>query len=297
MNQPLPDKKELQPGAALLARPLLPLVRLLLMLYLTGPFSRIDEVLAQLHEPLETAGIRYPEPDRLLAPHRDILLNFEKLKTPAATPTPTVLDEARQPLALLEALEYLVCHAVLNRELEVINSLLCAPCRCTLCCTGPDPGMAQEFFEIPLTPKEISLFDLPLIDTSPSRSTDSTAEPPLLHQGREFYRTGPALYHWRQGWSMILPQAGRCPRLDHRGGCGIYLQRPKVCRLPQIFSYLLEEQPPTTGAAAGEAAPVYLARHKLLAVWDCPYVQILQDEIGRFAETSGLEPVFRQNKG
>lgn len=294
MNQPLPDKKELQPGAALLARPLLPLVRLLLMLYLSGPFSRIDEVLAQLHEPLETAGIRYPEPDRLLAPHRDILLNFEKLKNPAAIPT--VLDEARQPLALLEALEYLVCHAVLNRELEVINSLLCAPCGCTLCCTGPDPGMAQEFFEIPLTPTEISLFDLPLIDTPASGSTDSTAEPPLLHQGREFYRTGPALYHWRQGWSLILPQAGRCPRLDHRGGCGIYLQRPKVCRLPQIFSYLLEEQPPTTGAA-GEAAPVYLARHKLLAVWDCPYVQILQHEIGRFAETSGLEPIFRQNKG
>jgi len=295
MDLPLIDKKELQAGVDLLARPLLPLVRLLQLLYLTGPFSRVDEVLDQLREPIETAGIRYPEPDRLLAPHRDLLAGFEKLKSQA--PFATVLDEEGQPLDRLTALEAQVCHAILGRELETINSLLCAPCGCTLCCTGPAPGMAQEFFEIPLQPEETALFPLPRIDTPSSRAASSTTEPPLLHQDREFYRAEPALYHWRQGWSMILPQAGGCPQLTAAGGCRIYPSRPRVCRLPQIFSYLLEEQTPPSGAGAGTVTPVYLARHKLLAVWDCPYVRTLREEIARFAETSGLEPIFRHNKG
>ncbi|MFH7320780.1 YkgJ family cysteine cluster protein [Desulfurivibrio sp. D14AmB] len=295
MNQPLPDKKELQAGVDLLARPLLPLVRLLQLLYLTGPFSRVDEVLEQLHEPLETAGILYPEPDRLLAPHRDLLADFEKLKSRAAIAT--VLDEEGQPLDRFTALESWICHTILSRELETINSLLCAPCGCTLCCTGPAPGLTQEFFEIPLQPEETALFPLPRIDTPASRKSSSASEPPLFHQDREFYRAEPALYHWRQGWSMILPQARRCPQLTAAGGCRIYPSRPRVCRLPQIFSYLLEERLPPAGAGSGASPPVYLARHKLLVIWDCPYVRTLREEIARFAEASGLEPIFRHNKG
>jgi len=42
--------------------------------------------------------------------------------------------------------------------------------------------------------------------------------------------------------------------------------------------------------------PVYVARNKVLGVWDCPYVRKYQDEIGAYAEMSGLEPVFKKSK-
>jgi Fe-S-cluster containining protein len=298
MPQASVAKSQLQAGRRLLARPLLPLVRLVQLLYLTGPFARIEEVLEQLREPLATAGVNYPEPDLVLAPHREILRRFETLKEPGAAPA-TILDEQHQPLSLLEALAAEVGQAILERELEEINSLLCGPCGCTLCCTGPSPEMTQEFFEIPLASAETSLFALPRIDSPASRAGDSAAEPPLLREGRPFYQGEPAIYHWHRGWSLILPRQSRCPQLDELGGCQIYPQRPQVCRRPQIFAYLLEEQPapaPTAPGAEDSPGPVYFARHKLLAIWDCPYVRTLQDEIARFAEASGLEPVFRANK-
>ncbi len=333
MNPAVPSPSELQAGAALLARPLLPLVRLLQLLYLAGPFRRIEELLAELPDPLETGGINYSQPQNLLTPYRDILAGFEILKGNAAAPADqllddnypahtggncsavprvgasgpvprsvgfasradrpktgcriVILDEKGEALSALEAVEYRVCHAILQRELETINSLLCAPCRCTLCCTGPEEAMAQEYFEIPLTPEETSLFNLPRIDTPVSRAAADPADSQL--------RQGPALYHRSRGWSMILPKESRCPQLDQEGGCRIYPQRPRVCRLPQIFSFLLEEQP-TAAEEETDSQPRYLARHKLLAIWDCPYVQCLQEEVGRFAELSGLKPIFRQNK-
>lgn len=312
MPQPLPDRSNLQAGIHLLRRPLLPLVRLCQLLYLTGPFNEIEELLSQLNEPLTTAGIDYPAPAQLLAPHREALQLFTALKRPGPNrageyeaphlaaprthsfpgpgaqlpPPPMVLNEQDQPLARLEALEAVVCHAVLTAELAQINSLLCGPCRCTLCCTGPTPEMSQDFFEIPLAPAELELFSLPRHDSPASRSRQSSDEPPLLRGNLPFYRDRPALYHWQSGWSLILPRAGRCPQLNDRGGCQIYLQRPEVCRRPQIFPYLLET----------DAHGHQRLRHKLLAVWDCPYVQALRGEIIFFAEASGLEPVFRTNK-
>lgn len=290
-----PPLTALEAGRRLLARPLLPLVRLLNLLYLTGPFATIEELLAQLSEPVETGGLLYPEPDQLLRPLLPELREMEKLKTGAA-PEWVIADENGQPLSPLEALELWVNQAVLVRELEAINSLLCGPCHCTLCCTGPGPEMAQEFFTIPLTAAETQLFTLPITDTAASRVSDALAEPPLTVQGAPFYRQGPGLYHWRSGWSLVLPRATTCPQLAQDGRCRVYPERPQVCRRPQIFAYVIEE---INGEEDGQptAAARWRQRNALLAIWDCPYVRALQDEIGRFAELSGLEPIFRANKG
>ncbi|MDZ7642502.1 MAG: YkgJ family cysteine cluster protein [Desulfurivibrio sp.] len=296
MRQNTPDKKELQAGARLLARPLLPLVRLVQLLYLTSPFSQIEELLVQLREPLTTAATTYSDPYELLLGHLDLLRIFEELKKQGGPP-PVIVNEAGEPLSTLEAVEYQVCHAVVERELEEINSLLCAPCHCSLCCTGPEPGMKQEFFEIPLEAAECQNFPLPRVDTPQSRQLDSNSEPPLQRHQSPFYRHQPALYHWRHGWSMILPSQSRCPQLDRQGGCRIYPRRPAICRRPQIFSYLLGELAEDREAAGTTTKrPTPRACHKLLAVWDCPYVRALQDEIADFATKSGLQPIFSRNK-
>ncbi|MDF1615164.1 YkgJ family cysteine cluster protein [Desulfurivibrio dismutans] len=288
------DADHFQAGRQLLQRPLLPLVRLVHLLFLTGPFTTLGELLSQLTEPLETAGINYDRPADLLAPHLTALRPLEALKDPASEAKKiTILDQHDHPLPAMEALAMQVNQAVLEQELEAINSLLCGPCRCSLCCTGPTEEMRQLFFEIPLQPEEANLMALPQIDTPASQARDSATEPPFELHGRPFYQQPPAVYHWRAGWSMILPHGSSCPQLDDRGGCRIYPARPKVCRRPQIFAYILECD---EEAQSSQDPPVYRARHKLLAVWDCPYVQVLQDEIAAFAQLSGLEPIFRTNK-
>lgn len=292
---PPPPLAALDAGRRLLARPLLPLARLLNLLYLAGPFSTIEELLAQLSEPVETAGLLYPDPQAALSPLLPQLRELERLKNGDLSAW-EIEDEEGSPLSPLEALELWVSQAVLTRELEAINSLLCAPCRCTLCCTGPSPEMSQEFFEIPLTAPETRLFPLPAIDTAASRATEPLAEPPLQGRQGPFYRQGPGLYHWRSGWSLILPKASTCPQLATDGRCRIYQERPQVCRRPQIFTYVIEEiSAEERGLEA--TARRWRRRNSLLAVWDCPYVRALQEEIARFAELSGLEPVFRSNKG
>lgn len=274
-------------GLELLRRPILPLVRLLPLLYLTGPFSSMEELLEQLKEPIETGGVTYPNPDRLLEPHLETLRLFTRLKGEADTNgLPEILDERGGKLSGIEALELMVCQSIMEAELESINSLLCSPCRCSLCCTGPTPEMKQEFFEIPLQKEERGLFELKEVNTPRSRRSNSGDEPPLTVDHTPFYTAPPALYHWQSGWSMILPRAASCPQLNRTGGCKIYPQRPRVCRRPQIFAYLLEEENPKT----------LRAPNKVLAVWECPYVRALKDEIIHYATTSGVEPVFRTNK-
>ena len=195
---------------------------------------------------------------------------------------------------------------IMEAELEEINSRLCAPCHCRLCCIGPDTAMEQEFFEIPLQPSETELFALPRHDTSESRSRlaldsglDSTTDDGVLQvDGRPFYHgadadqcgTGtPELFHWRNGWSMILPKGSSCPALDEQNGrCGVYSERPQVCRRPQIFSYILEPL---------EENGKYMQRNSLLAVTDCPYVQSLQEEISAYAAACELDLVLKVNKG
>lgn len=260
----LPHPNDLAAGRALLSRPLVPLARLVGFLYLTGPFDRIAEVLPELPDPIETSGAIYERPAALLQPFLPILAEFEQLKHPTARPY-RVLDGAGNELPAMEAIDLWLSHHLLVQELEAINSLLCAPCGCTLCCIGPEADMNQAFFEIPLHPAEAQRFSLPAIDTAASRAATPYQEPPLHRDAAPFYATGPALYHWQSGWSLILPQGAACPHLEPSGRCRIYPDRPEVCRRPQIFPYALEAIP---GQQAG-GITTYQARRALLAVWDC----------------------------
>lgn len=287
----LPSPHDLAAGRALLARPLLPLARLAGFLYLTGPFERIAELLGELPDPIEIGGVLYPQPAALLQPYLAILQEFEQFKHPTARPY-RIIDESGNELPSMEAIDLWCSHHMLVQELEVINSLLCAPCGCTLCCTGPAAEMDQVFFEIPLHAAECQRFPLAAMDTEASRATTPYQEPPLRRGDLPFYETAPALYHWQGGWSLILPRNAACPHLEPTGRCRIYPHRPEVCRRPQIFSYVLEALP----AAQANEVTTYQARRSLLAVWDCPYVQVLQESIAAFAAACELTPVFRQNK-
>jgi Fe-S-cluster containining protein len=290
-------RDSLAAGRARLANPALPLVRLLQLLYLTGPFEMVAAVLEELPAPLDTGNVIYPRPGALLRPYLPDLRQFERLKHPQAAVC-SIHDEEGKLLDAFTATELWVSQQVLNRELEQINSLLCGPCGCTLCCTGPAATMHQDFFEIPLAPEEIDLFALPRTDSEDSHRQTASSEPPLEVAGRPFYENGPGLYHWQTGWSLILPQGSACPQLEpSTGRCRTYRQRPDVCRRPQIFAYALERWPDGDTSSEGEWLPAFIARRKLLAIWDCPYVRELKDEIARYAELSGLEPVFRSNKG
>ncbi len=277
-------KRKYSAGLALMQRPVLPLVRLFLLLYLTGPFRTAAELAGELNGEVETGGVTYPAPREALAPYLDELAGFEILKQ-GGRPGP-VFDEGGEPLDPMEALEHLVCHRVLVRELETVNSLLCRPCGCSLCCTGPDAKMRQEFFGIPLAEEETALFPLAMTDTPESRAADPYSGDEYAPGGVPFYRQGAGIHRFRTGFSLILPRGERCPNLDANGGCAIYPDRPEVCRRPQIFSYLIEE-------TEGEK----IARNKLLAVTDCPYVRDLEEEIAAYAASCGLELVLRRNKG
>jgi Fe-S-cluster containining protein len=284
------------PGIDRLASPILPLARLAGMLYLTGPFATLEALLDELNEPVETAGISYEQPASLLRPYLDALRPFERLKNPQQ-PSRVIVDENMQPAEQFTALDSWITQNVLTRELEEINSLLCGPCGCTLCCTGPSAAQEQEFFEIPLAASETALFDLPRLDDEKTRAASPDDEPPLALHGAPFYANPAALYAWRKGWSMILPRRSRCPNLTaDSGGCQIYPDRPDVCRRPQIFPYMLEREPALDMEYDGRILPAFVIRTKILAIWDCPYVKQFQDEIARYAQMCDMEPIFKQNK-
>jgi Fe-S-cluster containining protein len=282
------EKNDFQKGIELLGQPALPLVSMVQFLYLTGPFVTVAEVIDEMPEPIETGYTRYEHPRQLLRRHLDHLHALETLKNgePSAL---QVVDESGNPVDEMTAVTSLVSQRVMEEELETINSVLCGPCGCTLCCTGPDPEMQQEFFEIPLQDEEQDIFSVPCHDTAESRRCHPMDEDTVLQvEGRPFYRqTGPELFHWRKGWSLILPRESSCPGLDVNGRCRVYEQRPLVCRRPQIFSYILEplEQPDQ-----------YRLRSSLLAVTDCPYVEVLQQEIAAYGAACELDPVFKGNK-
>jgi Fe-S-cluster containining protein len=285
-----------RPGLDRLARPILPLARLAGMLYLTGPFEDLASLLAELTDPVETGGVRYAEPQALLRPYLADILPFERLKTPQE-PSRIIVGEDLQPVDQLTALDGWVTQNILTRELGEITSLLCGPCGCTLCCTGPSVEQQQEFFEIPLAAGETALFALPGFDDALTRTAAPADDPPLFVNGVPFYANPAALYGWRTGWSMILPRRSRCPNLDPGSrGCRVYPDRPDVCRRPQIFPYMLEREPDLDGEYEGRLLPAFTVRRKLLAVWDCPYVKAFQEEIGRYAQLCDVEPIFRQNK-
>lgn len=288
---PQDQHNSLDEGLARLKTPVLPLVHIVQWLYLSGPFQTVAEMLPQLSEPIAMEHGTYTEPATLLATHGAALTHLHCLKQPAASTVPHIEDEEGITLDAMEAIGQWTRHLILSRELEEINSLLCAPQGCTLCCTGPERDQQQLFFEIPLQPEETSLFALLRHDDHDTRQAGPDNEPPLRREGHPFYEAGTALYHWHSGWSLVLPKGARCPHLDSRGACRIYPKRPLVCRKPQIFPYLLERK-----AKDRDRQAAYILRNKILAVWDCPYVREYKEQIAAYAELCGLEPVFRQNK-
>lgn len=287
---PSPSSASASAPPAALAAPVLPLVRLVTMLFLATPLDDPAELLGQLPSPIDTGDVTYADPAAALAPYEDILTDLTLFKTDAPLPA-TILEVNGEPADRISALDCWLGQRILERELEAINTLLCGPCHCDLCCTGPTGE--QFFFEIPLQDQELALFpSLDHIDTPASRKATAYDEPPLNINGRPFYqRTSPCLIRWRTGPSLILPRGSRCPRLD-QGRCAVYPQRPQVCRRPQIFPYLLEAEKPQQGAAR-----TFRIRRTLLAVWDCPYVRRLEDAIAAYGRLCGLEVLFRTNKG
>jgi Fe-S-cluster containining protein len=296
-------------GLSRLEKPVLPLVNMVQFLYLTGTFATIEEVLNRLTKPVELEGTSYENPQQMLEPYADFLKEFEviKGKKKLTVSLPFIVNEKDEPVAKRQALELWIKQQILSRELETINSMLCGPCGCVLCCTGPNSefdqasgfkgNMKQEFFEIPLEENEIELFALQKIDTEDSRELTAQSEHPLQVGQAPFYKHEMSLYHWENGWSLILPESSVCPHLEHdTKKCMVYAKRPEVCRKPQIFAYVLEKTEATAKRSDGVLIPVYMARNKVLAVWDCPYVRKFQDEIGSYAEMSGLEPVYKKSK-
>jgi Fe-S-cluster containining protein len=303
------DNKIFAQGLSRLRKPVLPLVNMVQFLYLTGPFETIKVVLESLTKAVELEGVQYDNPQQLLKPYTSFLREFEviKGKKKLSAALPFIINEKDEPVAKRQALELWIKQQILSQELETINSLLCGPCGCVLCCTGPnsrfdeDSGfkgrMKQEFFEIPLGDNEIDLFDINRVDTADSRAMTAQSNPPLQLEQAPFYKHEMTMFHWENGWSLILPEGSICPRLaPDTKRCTVYDKRPEVCRKPQIFAYVLEKTPDIAKRSDGVLIPVFMARNKILAVWDCPYVRRLQHEIGAYAEMSGLEPIFRKSK-
>ena len=286
------DKAMLAAGIGALRQPVLPLVSMVEFLYLTGDFAAPAEVIAELPDEIETGYTLYPDPGRILTGCLDLLQPLVDLKA-GIPPRATVVDGEGHPVDAMTAAMALVAQAVLTRELEAINGALCAPCGCTLCCVGPTAAMDQCYFEIPLVGAEIGLFAVEQVDTGLSRPVLLDDEPALRQDERPFYdRDTPVLLDWRQGEaSLILPRATACPNLAGSGRCRVYADRPQVCRRPQIFAYMLE---PVEGQSADQ--PAFRLRQSLLAVVDCPYVELLRDEIAAYAAACELELVLRRNK-
>ncbi len=296
-------------GIRRLEHPILPLVDMVQFLFLTGSFETIAKVLEEMNESIEIKGSVYENPRQLLAPYVEIMQDFEvvKGKRKLSYSFPIIVNEKEEPQAKLKSLEHWVKQRVLAKELEEINSILCEPCGCVLCCTGPDSGfvetagykkrMQQEFFEIPLLNEEIDLFELQRVDNDESRNLTAQSDTALDIDGAPFYKHDMALYHWQNGWSLILPRGSVCPQLaTETKRCRVYAKRPAVCRQPQIFPYIVEELAEKAKRSDGKMIQVYMAREKILAVWDCPYVRQYYDEIVAYAERSRVEPVFRKSK-
>lgn len=278
-------------GKALLGQPVMPLVSMVQFLFMTGSFATVAEVIDELPEPIETDRATYGQPRTLLSGYLDILKGFERLKE-GSCETPTVVDEENNPVDPFTAALALLQQQVLDAELERINSVLCGPCGCTLCCVGPEQSMEQEFFEIPLSAEEADLFQVGRCDNEASRNSSPLDEEELQWKGRPFYSIAePSLFHWQKGWSLVLPKSSTCPNLNEKGQCMVYSERPNVCRRPQIFAYMVEPFEENDGDA-----PAMRIRQSLLAVVDCPYVRELKDEIAEYAAASELHLLLKQNK-
>ncbi len=279
-------------GMQLLAKPLWPLCNLMVLLYLTSEGHSLEELVRELPDEIDTPAGKYENPAELLGPVLPALKPMEVLreKGGGADAVPQILNVEGEPLDLFETVTAWIQQNVLEKELEMINSLLCGPCGCTLCCTGPLEEARQEFFEIPLEERELDLFDLPRVDTPSSRATSPEADEELRIDGLPFYKRPEAIYRWERRWSLVLPKGSACPHLNGSGQCGIYPERPAICRKPQIFPVVVEEQEKENDGKT------LTRRDILLAVWDCPYVRDLKEEILEYASHNGLKVIFKENK-
>jgi Fe-S-cluster containining protein len=275
-----------------LKRPLWPLFELVSSLYLISPYDDVAELVRELPDHLDISGIIYDNPSALLGLIPGVFDSFVLIKKRVDDISlPVIKNEDGELLAPFDAIISLTKQKVLEYELEVINSVLCSPCGCTLCCTGPYLSARHEFFEIPLLDEELPLFGLSVVDTLDSRSTTAHSAPELEIDGIPFYKRPAAIYRWSSGYSLILPRQASCPHLDGSGACDIYLKRPMVCRKPQIFSLVIEKL-----SGPQDAEERYIRRDTLLAVWDCPYVRKFKAEIIAYAGHCALACVFKENK-
>ncbi len=286
------NNNNFEQGKKLLKQPILPLVSMIEFFLMTGPFTTVTEVIGELPETIETDYTLYNNPINLCNKHIETLQQFEKLKDGSLS-IPDMVNEQGESVDVMTAGSKWIMQQLLTTELEKINSTLCTPCNCTLCCTGPETPMAQDFFEIPLTARETHFFDISKQDNQQSRNCRSMDEEPLLGEGVPFYLSEtPKIFNWQNGWSMILPKGSSCPNLaPDSGRCHIYLDRPTVCRRPQIFPYIIEPL-----ENQDETKPLYRIRNSLLGITDCPYVSSLKDEIANYAGACELELVLMQNK-
>ncbi|PIE56100.1 MAG: hypothetical protein CSA34_06040 [Desulfobulbus propionicus] len=277
-------------GIEMLAQPVMPLVSMVQFFYITGQFETVEEVVAELPAPIETNHAVYPDPGTLLTPYMDLLHGLHGIK--AGLSPEEVIDAEGLVLDSMTATSLLVGQQVLTREMEAINSALCEPCHCTLCCVGPEEEMVQAFFEIPLEEREVEQFPVERVDTVVTRSSSAMTEPPVEVDGTPFYeKSTPLCLRFATGWSLILPRSTRCPSLEMKGRCSTYRDRPQVCRRPQIFVYLLEPY------LDGNSRRKWRQRNSLLAITDCPYVRLLREEIAAYGAACELETVFTCNKG
>ena len=276
-------------GINLLKTPVLPLVSIVQFLFVTGEFATIEEVIAEFPDEIETGYTVYRHARSDLAEYADLMHDLMVLKNGRAVQE-LVVDHEGTLQDTMVTVSALVRQKVLSKELERINSALCAPCGCTLCCVGPDAAMVHDFFEIPLQDSELNQFQIKQVNSPESQSKRASDKRALQVDGKAFFeRPDPVLISWQNGWSLILPRKSCCPHLERSGRCRVYMDRPAVCRKPQIFPYVVEPVP-------AEGQTTFRIRQSLLGVVDCPYVQLLQKEITAYAAACELEMVFRRNK-
>ena len=173
------EKEALKAGLALLRQPVLPLVGIVQFLYLTGDFASVEEVIGQMPEEIETGYALYGDAATLLAPYADLLQPPGCSQGRAYHRTIGWLIPRGNPVDPMTATGALVAQHILVRELERINSLLCAPCGCTLCCVGPDADMARPISRSRCNREKPHFFPLERIDTSASQAHRVDDEPPL----------------------------------------------------------------------------------------------------------------------
>lgn len=280
---------EWQAGLKHLETPLWPLTKLCILLYLTSPYETWKELLQALPQELSVDETVYEAPASRLA-HLNLNTRWiDLLKHEGdSSGLPEVINEGNEPLDMFSTVLSLVKQEVMQTELETINSLFCASMKCALCCEGPESNAIQEFFEIPLQLEELALFTLKPIETPFQGGFEPYSADIFQMDGRPFYLLPPAIYHWRHGYSLILTKGAFCPHLTEDKRCNIYEKRPNVCRRPQIFAYVLEQQQDKPNTST--------KRDTLLAVTDCPYVRLLEKELERYAVLNEVSLLLKPNK-